>query len=528
MKISRTRTTKKFYALIVSVTMLFAFSPQVSFADNVATEITESTELNFPGGNFPVGGYFTFNTTPLGSKDFNGHAYLQWEFTVQTPNGQKLSSLQIGMDYDRSYPSLGWALAQNIDGLDTLLTNGNQCRSATAFDLQNSDTENTVACYQYNTYIPGDTYQWTFANQPDMGPAWWEFDLTNTTTNVHTNLGHINLGGIPINYRSMFFHLGYGGTDISCSQVPVADTVISSINTPSGNLTPTSNITPACGNGSVTQNYGPLGGFVLKLGGTDPTARNLESSPPSPLNPLSLDLTSNTGLVASDNYTNTASPVVDVSGIAGHASVQVTAVNANGNSIQCKIDSSVVVSGSSTCDLPNLTDGKWSITATQTSADGFTSQATGPLAINVLTSPLKVSLTQQQGPAKTSIPVVTSSAAGVGYLFNSNEQVKSPVNLSALNPGTFVTFSLGSGNTSISPNVDQLVPGPYQLFFEDVAGNFVVDQSDTYVRQAAVPNQMPTSSTQPVQKNKITCVKGKSSLSVSGANPKCPKGYQKK
>jgi len=528
MKISRTRTIHKICALIASVTILLTLSPQLGFADSVANENTESTEVSFSSGNFPVGGYFAFNSTPLGSKDFNGHAYLQWEFVVQTPSGQKLTSIQIGMDYARSYPSVGWALAQNIDGLDTLLTNGNQCRSATAFDLQNSDTENTVACYQYNTYIPGDTYKWTFANQPDLGPAWWEFDLTNTTTNTHTYLGHINLGGIPVSYQSMFFHLGYGGPDVSCSQVPIADTVISSVNTSTGNLNPISNTIPACGNGLVTQNYGPLSGFALKLGGIDPTARNLESSPPSPLNPLTLDLTSNTGLVPSDEYTNTSSPVVDVSGIAGHASVLVKATSVSGDSVQCKIDSSLVVAGRSTCDLPNLTDGKWSITATQTSQDGLTSEATGPLVINVWTTPLKVTLAHQQGSAKMSIPVVTSSAAGVGYLFNANEQIKSPVNLTALTPGSFVTFSLGSGNTSISPNVDQLVPGNYQLFFEDVAGNFVIDQNDTYIKQAPVPTSIPTSNPRSAQKVKITCVKSKSTLVVFGIDPKCPKGYKNK
>jgi len=137
-----------------------------------------------------------------------------------------------------------------------------------------------------------------------------------------------------------------------------------------------------CGEGTVTPQL--LANSISSSTGTSGPAASSDGStvtldriPPSaPLAPDVLDA-SDTGVSSVDDLTSDSTPAVSASGGVAGETVTITATK-GATSVQC----SYVVPASS-CDLPTLSDGTWSLAATLTDAAGNVSPSSAPTSLTV-------------------------------------------------------------------------------------------------------------------------------------------------
>lgn len=134
--------------------------------------------------------------------------------------------------------------------------------------------------------------------------------------------------------------------------------------------------------------------------------------PSAPIAP-DLDAASDTGPSSSDNVTADTTPAIGVSGAGTGDTVSVTAQN-GGTTVSCSYDATT----DSSCSLPTLTDGTWSVTATVTDAAGNTSSPGASLSVVIDSTsasapstlpPVVVSTTT----TTTTIPAATTTTTSV-------------------------------------------------------------------------------------------------------------------
>lgn len=113
-----------------------------------------------------------------------------------------------------------------------------------------------------------------------------------------------------------------------------------------------------------------------------------------------LNVASDTGVSSTDDATQDNTPTIDLTGITEGAVATVTASKAGSTSVTCT-SAPADVSGNSSCTLPSLGIGTWSITATQ-SLNGMTSPESSALTIIIeSTPPGSSSGNQNTSPAPT-------------------------------------------------------------------------------------------------------------------------------
>lgn len=189
-------------------------------------------------------------------------------------------------------------------------------------------------------------------------------------------------------------------------------------------------VIPQLASGSVSPATGGSGPGAASDGSTvtiDTTAPNAPSAP-------DLVTASDTGLSTSDNITNDNTPAMSLPGGSNGDTATITATN-GATSVSC----SYVVGSASSCDLPTLSDGTWTISGTLTDQANNQSPAGPSLPIVVDTS----------APTASGTPdLVASSDTGTSSTDNLTNDTTPAFSLPGAPDGHRVEFTATDGSTT--------------------------------------------------------------------------------
>jgi len=210
-----------------------------------------------------------------------------------------------------------------------------------------------------------------------------------------------------------------GSTTRSCSYV-VGSATSCDISTPLGDGTwaLTARLTDPAGNTSAAGT-----GLSITIDGTGPVA----SSGPD------VAAASDSGSSSTDNITSDTTPTVSVGGGSGGDVATLTATN-GASSVTC----SYFVGSATSCDLPALTDGTWTLSGSITDAAGNVTPALPPLSLTVDTTQ----------PAPGTPDVEAASDTGSSSTDNLTNDTTPAVSVPGLSTGDQVTMSATNGSTT--------------------------------------------------------------------------------
>jgi len=270
------RLNSKIFIFVASLSLQF-------FSFNAAEADQSITYIN---ANYSGTAYLNSNTdlqvdlTPLANNS-DTWRYLNFAWV---PINQRISTAaQIGVDVYSSGTQHNFVLSFNGAVDEQVLTgvgNSVSCDKRNPYQVDGK-TYFQAVCWTPYTLAPGHTFRLRVYNNSALGPTWYKASFDDLTSNTHLEIGSIDIG--ERNYASplQFVQYGMGGLDTNpdCSKVGINDTVVSNIKSGSNSL---SNLTSqpigSCLNATIVPNSYSLGGHVVKFGGTNPGARNLEST----------------------------------------------------------------------------------------------------------------------------------------------------------------------------------------------------------------------------------------------------------
>ncbi len=154
-----------------------------------------------------------------------------------------------------------------------------------------------------------------------------------------------------------------------------------------------------------------------------------------------LDTSSDTGSSTSDNETKDATPTVGASGATDGDTVTMTATK-GAATVTCTY---VASSSVTTCDLPALADGTWSVTSSRVDSQNNASGASAPLSIVIDTT----------APSRASLPDLdAASDTGSSSTDNTTSDTTPDVGVSGVQTGDIVTMTAVNGSTTITCTYD--------------------------------------------------------------------------
>ena len=270
------RLNSKIFIFVVSLNLQF-FSFNAADADQSVTYIN---------ANYSGTAYLNTNTdlqidlTPLANNS-DTWRYLNFAWV---PINQRISTAaQVGVDLYSSGTQHNFVLSFNGAVDEQVLTgvgNSVSCDKRNPYQVDGK-TYFQAVCWTPYTLAPGHTFRLRVYNNSALGPTWYKASFDDLTSKTHLEIGSIDIG--ERNYASplQFVQYGMGGLDTNpdCSKVGINDTVVSNIKSGSNSLSNlTSQSIGSCLNATIVPNSYSLGGHVIKFGGTNPGARNLEST----------------------------------------------------------------------------------------------------------------------------------------------------------------------------------------------------------------------------------------------------------
>jgi hypothetical protein len=222
---------------------------------------------------------------------------------------------------------------------------------------------------------------------------------------------------------------------------------------------------------SVTSSAATLTGLVIN--------KTTIATPTAP----DLDTASDSGSSATDNLTSDETPKINVSGVFSGTAV-VTATKGS-TSLSCTISTN-------TCNLPQLADGTWSISITDTDTAG---NATTSAALTITIDRTTPSPTVATTSVTTASGVtVRSSEVGTAYLVKTSVTVTDLASITGAADNSMNLVAISTAGTDTTMNTDGLLAGDYKLYVVDAAGNLSSVSGNTVtVAVAAAPTATSTS-----------------------------------
>ena len=216
-------------------------------------------------------------------------------------------------------------------------------------------------------------------NSSDTGASATD-NLTSDTTPT------ISGGGLPAGTSVTVSARKSDGTTVSCSYV--ASATVTSCDLPAlsdGEWSVTSVVTDLAGNVSAPSSALPL---------------TIDVSVPSAGTPDLVD-SSDTGASATDNLTSDTTPSMSGGALPVGTSVTVSARKSDGTTVSCTYVASATVTS---CDLPALSDGEWSVTSVATDLAGNVSAPSSALSITLNKSLLDSALDADSSSSSGTLP----------------------------------------------------------------------------------------------------------------------------
>jgi CshA-type fibril repeat protein len=160
----------------------------------------------------------------------------------------------------------------------------------------------------------------------------------------------------------------------------------------------------------------------------------------APNNP-DLDSASDTGNSTSDELTNDSTPAVGANGVNDDDTVTMTATK-GATTVSCTFVASPSVT---TCDLPPMTDGTWTLTSSRVDSQNNASGASAPLTVVIDTT----------SPSRPLLPDLDAASDNGSSSTDNTTSVTTPaVGVSGLQAGDTVTITAVQGSTTVACTYD--------------------------------------------------------------------------
>jgi hypothetical protein len=264
----------KIFLLILILIAVFS-SSQSAKADQWVSYVS----ANFSGSAYLNSGKnLQFDVTPLVNMS-DTWRYLNWAWTDL--DGLQAGAAQVGIDVysGRTQHNFVFSVENATDQqIISGVTNSVTCDKRNPYDFKGK-TYFQAVCWTPYVLSPGHTFRLKVYNNSKLGPTWFNASFEDLTTGAKMEIGSINAGDKNLSAPLKYVQYGMGdlGSNLDCSAVGINDTVISSVASGGVSLTSiASQSKGSCINVVIVPNKYPLGGYVVKFGGTNPASRDLE------------------------------------------------------------------------------------------------------------------------------------------------------------------------------------------------------------------------------------------------------------
>jgi hypothetical protein len=264
----------KIFLLILILIAVFT-SSQSAKADQWVSYVS----ANFSGSAYLNSGKnLQFDVTPLVNMS-DTWRYLNWAWTDL--DGLQAGAAQVGIDVysGRTQHNFVFSVENATDQqIISGVTNSVTCDKRNPYDFKGK-TYFQAVCWTPYVLSPGHTFRLKVYNNSKLGPTWFNASFEDLTTGAKMEIGSINAGDKNLSAPLKYVQYGMGdlGSNLDCSAVGINDTVISSVASGGVSLTSiASQSKGSCINVVIVPNKYPLGGYVVKFGGTNPASRDLE------------------------------------------------------------------------------------------------------------------------------------------------------------------------------------------------------------------------------------------------------------
>ena len=287
-----------------------------------------------------------------------------------------------------------------------------------------------------------------------------------------------------------------GSPDVACTYTVGASTNCTLGTLADGTWNITASVTDPAGNTGTTQSL-PI---------------TIDTSAPSAPSGLDLAASSDTGASSTDNATSDTTPTMSAAGGQSGDTVTITATKAGSPSVSC----TYTVGSATSCDLPALADGTWSVSATLTDPAGNTSGPSTPLSLDI----------DATGPSGPGVPSMaptsdTGTSNSDGVTNDTTPEVVVPgatagdtITVSATNGATTVSCTFVAGPGVNSCPLPALGPGDWDITATsdavDAAGNATIPSAparitvDTSNPAPGLPDLASGSDTGPSASDDVT------------------------
>ena len=221
-----------------------------------------------------------------------------------------------------------------------------------------------------------------------------------------------------------------GGTSTGCVFTPSPSTGTSASFTVTVTGCGDGTVVPTLASGSVTASTGTVGPGSAATG----PSTTVDTTPPSAPGAPDLATGSDSGTSSTDDVTSDTTPTFSVSGGASGETATITATNG----VTTK-SCTYVIGSASSCDLPALTDGTWTVSGTLTDSAGNVSAA-GP------STSVTVDTTAPSAPAAPDL--VAASDSGASDTDNVTSDTTPALSLPGATVGDTVEFTASNGVTT--------------------------------------------------------------------------------
>jgi len=264
----------KIYLLILILIAVFTSSQSAKADQNVSY-----VSANFSGSAYLNSGKnLQFDVTPLLNMS-DTWRYLNWAWTDL--DGLRAGGAQVGIDVysGRTQHNFVFSVENATDQLIISgVTNSVRCDKRNPYDFKGK-TYFQAVCYTPYVLSPGHTFRLKVYNNSKLGPTWFNASFEDLTTGTKMEIGSINAGDKNLSAPLKYVQYGMGdlGSNIDCSVIGINDTVVSSVASGGVSLSSIASQSKGpCINAVIVPNKYPLGGYVVKFGGTNPASRDLE------------------------------------------------------------------------------------------------------------------------------------------------------------------------------------------------------------------------------------------------------------
>ena len=328
------------------------------------------------------------------------------------------------------------------DNTPTLSATGGS--SGDTITLSATNGTNTVTC----SYVVGSATNCTL---PTLGDGTWTItssvtdpagNTSNNPTSLSIGIDTNAVGGLAVDLAASS-DTGSSSTDNNTSDATPAfsltgqatgDVVVITASRPGATdvtCTYTVGVASSCTLGTLTDGAWSVVANVTdasgNTGNTSALSMTIATSASAPGAPDLLNA-SDTGASATDNLTSDSTPSVSGGVLPAGTSVTVSARKSDGTTVSCTYVASASVSS---CDLPSLSDGEWSVSTVITDPAGNVSPASSALLLSIDAS----------APTAGTPDLVASSDTGASATDNLTSDTTPSLSGGALPAGTSVTVS---------------------------------------------------------------------------------------